>query len=471
MSMEESKTAKQCQPKLRVSLNQIDYTVGPPGPLDNTDLPVVPIIRVYGNSSTGQKTCLHIHQVFPYFYIDYTGSFKPKDGKSTQTETFSFTRIHHFVSVKQHIRNLIHSLNHAVALSLKRNPAHPKSRYIRAIILVKGVHFYGFHASYSPFLKVLVADPTYTNRIITLLRSGSVMSTRFRIYESHINFTLQFMCDFGLYGCGLIDLQEVWQRTPDETPDGEELAFERSPHFRQSKMPLEVDAIAPHILNRNVLVSRTVAFKIGDTPPAFPNDPVVPSVRELWEDERARRKAKGLDPSPDMPTDPSDASRGAGGAWVSEARYWEALRRRMEAEATTLDPWVTEHQPWEGKVMTAFESIEALWEPEYQTWKPTHPRPASGEAPLAPGGNNIGIVPGETANQGEEESQVDVDISFFSNEDIEEEGGERTSFLGHAVEPDGETFLTDEEDPEEQDQQQHADQSDGKRTPVATNTS
>jgi DNA polymerase zeta len=70
------------QPKLRVSLNQIDYTVQPPGPLDNSDLPAVPVIRIYGTSSTGQKTCLHVHQVYPYCYVDYAGSLKPKDGES-----------------------------------------------------------------------------------------------------------------------------------------------------------------------------------------------------------------------------------------------------------------------------------------------------------------------------------------------------------------------------------------------------
>lgn len=82
MSLEAAPHVSPSQPvKIQVTLNHIDYAVTKPGPLDNSDLPVVPVIRIYGNSSTGQKTCLHVHQVFPYFYIDYPGSLKPKDGK------------------------------------------------------------------------------------------------------------------------------------------------------------------------------------------------------------------------------------------------------------------------------------------------------------------------------------------------------------------------------------------------------
>ena len=90
---------------------------------------------------------------------------------------------------------------------------------MRAIVLVKGVHFYGFHASYSPFLKVHIVDPALLNRAVTLMRSGTVMKTRFRTYESHLNFPLQFMCDFGLYGCGWIYIAVVCARGQE---DGEE---------------------------------------------------------------------------------------------------------------------------------------------------------------------------------------------------------------------------------------------------------
>lgn len=147
---------------LSVLINQIDYTLAPPGPLDNSSLSRLPIIRVYGASSAGQKACVHIHQVYPYFFIEYTAKVTPD-------------------SVHRYITKLSLSLNHAIALSLRRNPS--KSQYIRAIILVKGVHFYGFHSSYTPFLKIHLVDPALMNRAVTLMQSGTIMRTKFRVFE------------------------------------------------------------------------------------------------------------------------------------------------------------------------------------------------------------------------------------------------------------------------------------------------
>ena len=56
---------------------------------DNKHYPVprVPVIRVFGATSTGQKVCAHIHGAFPYLYIDYGGSLDPKEGMLPQYTT------------------------------------------------------------------------------------------------------------------------------------------------------------------------------------------------------------------------------------------------------------------------------------------------------------------------------------------------------------------------------------------------
>lgn len=70
------------KPVLRVQINHIDHTLIQPGPLDNSSLPRVPIIRVFGASSLGKNTCLHVHQVYPYFFVEYKGKLNANHGQS-----------------------------------------------------------------------------------------------------------------------------------------------------------------------------------------------------------------------------------------------------------------------------------------------------------------------------------------------------------------------------------------------------
>jgi len=180
--------------------------------------------------------------------------------------------------VNRYIAKLTLSLNHAISVSLKRNPHSPNSQYIRAILLVKGVHFYGFHSSYSPFLKILIADPAFVNRTVAIMQSGTVMQTRFRVFEGHLSFPLQFMSDFGLYGCGWIDLGEVLQRGSEDQHDGKDEqmnddihpTFDLSPHFRQSRMPFEMDVVAHQILNRHFITARNIHHKLEIPAPLLP---------------------------------------------------------------------------------------------------------------------------------------------------------------------------------------------------------
>jgi DNA polymerase zeta len=136
-------------------------------------------------------------------------------------------------------------------------------------------------------------------------------------------------------------------------------------------MPLELDIIAPAVLNRAQLVERKLHHTLVLPGPERPTEPLVTSVRELWEDERNRRRARGLDPTPEIPNDPSEASRRPNSAWVAEARWWEEIRKRLESEVS-LEQQLgnNDSQRWETQVMSVFESTEALWEVQHRTWKP-----------------------------------------------------------------------------------------------------
>ncbi|KAI0296211.1 hypothetical protein BC826DRAFT_1005902 [Russula brevipes] len=321
-------------PALEVQITQIDYSLDVPDNLDNSSLPKVPVLRIYGAASVGKKKCcLHIHQVYPYFFVEYSGKMSPG-------------------SVKRYIARLTDSLNYAIAVSLRRDPESPRSRYVRAVVLVKGIHFYGFNSNYSPFLKIHIVDPALVSRAVAIMQSGSVMGTPFHTFESHLSYVLQFLCDFGLYGCGWIQLEDAWQRGFDEDVENPTSgpSFKPSVYFRQSRMALEFDTVAPLIINRHNVSPRHLHHKLCIPQPPSSPEPLVLGVRELWDDERRRRIAAGLPPSPDLPLDPSANSRGNSGGWVAEAR----------CKGFGWDRWI----------MTTFESVEALWEDEYRVWKP-----------------------------------------------------------------------------------------------------
>ena len=66
---------------LQVRINHVDHVLTEPGPFDNSNLYRVPVLRIYGVSSTGKKACVHVHQVYPYFFVEYAGVVDPSSGE------------------------------------------------------------------------------------------------------------------------------------------------------------------------------------------------------------------------------------------------------------------------------------------------------------------------------------------------------------------------------------------------------
>jgi DNA polymerase zeta len=306
---------------------------------------------------------------------------------------------------------LTDSLNYAIAVSLRRDPESPRSRYVRAVVLVKGIHFYGFNSNYSPFLKIHIVDPALVCRAVAIMQSGSVMGTPFHTFESHLSYVLQFLCDFGLYGCGWIQLEDAWQRGFDEDVENPTSgpSFKPSVYFRQSRMALEFDTVAPLIINRHNVSPRHLHHKLCIPQPPSSPEPLVLGVRELWDDERRRRIAAGLPPSPDLPLDPSANSRGNGGGWVAEARWWDQLRQRIESDRDTEVE--VRDSGWDRWIMTTFESVEALWEDEYRVWKPDR-----GASELNPYADSNGSSPQDV--KPDSQSLVEVDEALLLSHEL-----------------------------------------------------
>ena len=366
----------------RVRLNCIDSyqavpnEFDPPVPLHSAgdhakDRPKVSVIRVFGATETGQKVLMHIHGAFQYTYIEYGGSLIPED-------------------VNVAIRTLHLSIDHALAVSYRKNIYDCRTAYVAHISLVKGIPFYGFHVGYKFYLKIYLLNPLHMTRLADLLREGAVMKRVLQPYESHMQYLAQWMCDYNLYGCAYIDCQKVKFRAPIPKYLEMNLAphqwHDRSipPDFvsdeaalpKQSHSSLEVDVCVQDILNRRDVENRPLHHDFIEKIHPLPADAKwVPSMAGLWKDETRRRKAlmSFTDPnsSPFPPevliTMSADPRNTEAGGWVHEEEF-RAKAARIAAEEfeksdkrmLTFDTYVR-RDPLEDSVKTALESIGDLW--------------------------------------------------------------------------------------------------------------
>ena len=181
-------------------------------------------------------------------------------------------------------------------------------------------------------------------------------------------------------------------------------------YFPVTRLPIEIDVISYHILNRHRITPRNVHDKLRIPAPPPPPEPLVLSVRELWEDERRRRVAKGLDPTPDIPKVASASKRGKGEGWVSEARNWEALVERIQKEQGKTQS--AKSTTWESWVMTTFESVQVLWPEPFKTWRPSGRDPSAKSATSSGSETNPFNHP-SSGEQVKAEEMVQIDEEWF----------------------------------------------------------
>ncbi|XP_041950538.1 DNA polymerase zeta catalytic subunit [Alosa sapidissima] len=258
----------------------------------------VPVVRIFGATPGGQKTCLHLHGVFPYIYVPY-------DGISPQPERY--------------LRQVAYSIDRALNVSMG-NPS-SKAQHVFKVTLVSGMPFYGYHAKEKPFMKIYLYNPQMVKRVCELLQGGAVMNKSFQPHEAHIPYLLQLFIDYNLYGMNLINLGAVkFRRCPPQAGEDSVVAGgSRGPSSRtpecpwkspntsklnesllggtftrwdedalpcslvleavakQSTCELEVDAVAVDVLNR-----LEIENQIGRNP----------GLQAIWEDEKQRRREK-----------------------------------------------------------------------------------------------------------------------------------------------------------------------------------
>ena len=366
----------------RVRLNCVDHYQALPtefdphvyaGPSNNhgKDVPRVSVIRVFGATETGQKCMVHIHGVFQYCYVEYTGSLVQEE-------------------VDAAVRTLHLSIDHALAVSYRRNVYDGKNAFVAHISLVKGVPFYGYHIGYKFFFKIYLLNPLHMTRLADLLREGAVMKRKLQPYESHMQYIAQWMCDYNLYGCAYMDCKRAKFRSPvpdfldlnssmhqwhDRSIDPSQIS-EATKLARQSNCSIEVDICAQDISNRDGVEERPIHHDFIERMMPIPAEAkLVQSMASLWRDESRRRKNRmGItDPSSNpfppevlvsMSADPRNVQPGG---WIHEEEFREKVkelatdeRSRCNGTSRSFETFV-KPAPLESKIKTALESVKDLY--------------------------------------------------------------------------------------------------------------
>ncbi|XP_012150991.1 DNA polymerase zeta catalytic subunit isoform X2 [Megachile rotundata] len=229
-----------------------------------TEIKYVPVVRIFGSTPSGTKTCLHIHGVFPYIYIPCI--------------------------INNNVDSFMYKLAAAIdsGINVSLGSAVSNTQHVYKIQRISGIPLYGYHEKEHLFFKIYFYNPAMIKRAADLLQNGTILNQSFQPHEAHIPFILQFMIDYNLYGMSLINLKHVKFRHSMHTESKESesfLSLSDSQKYlpvsvmRQSTCTLEVDAQSTEILNREDLQN---GFDLN------------PGIAAIWNEEKCRRDAKGL---------------------------------------------------------------------------------------------------------------------------------------------------------------------------------
>ena len=261
------------------------------------------------------------------------------------------------------------------------------------ITLVKGVPFYGFHVGYRFYLKIYMFNPIVMTRLADLLQQGVIMKRQFQPYEAHLQYLLQFMTDYNLYGCAYLEAGEKRVSFRSPVPEYEDDDGSSSPHLwhsqsvsreqitedfklpRVSHCPIEVDICVQDILNRKAVKERRLHHDFVERLKPISSDvKLVYSMAGLWKDETKRRKRRmknpdqGSSPFPpevlvSMSADPR-WSQPPG--WIHEEEYRRQVQQLIaeesagEKNAPAFEGFV-DQAPLEATVKTVLQAVEDLY--------------------------------------------------------------------------------------------------------------
>uniref|UniRef100_K3ZPX4 DNA polymerase n=1 Tax=Setaria italica TaxID=4555 RepID=K3ZPX4_SETIT len=241
-------------PVLSVRIVSIDYYMAPPlpgfdfsrSPFHGEEVEEVPVIRIYGSTPAGQKTCLHIHRVLPYLYVPCPEELLYNVDKGNS-----------------YITGLLSDLEKALQIRGPSKRKHVHGCSLNGVFIIKlrcAIGFLDFVSRYYPH---------EVSRAATLLLSGAIFNRAFQPYESHIPYLLHFLIDYNLYGMGHIHVKDFKFRPPlpDDFHPKSSLCKKTQSNNSEIKSPtVWISSTVPH---SSILGSSAASHCLGGTKLSF----------------------------------------------------------------------------------------------------------------------------------------------------------------------------------------------------------
>lgn len=211
----------------------------------------VPIIRVFGANSEGNKICLHVHGFYPYIAIQNSDPNDPALAKKIIKEIENAL----LVVTEQNKRNLQEKKEDANAqaapvastslphdlleddadsnLNVRIHQERQKLIYlspdqkypVHRIESIKSFNYYGYHNNPEDFFKLHLYNPKMVKQLATMFEDCRVQGRFIPVFWAHLPYILLFFIDNNLRGMQFIEVDQIYWRRNKAPQSGSQMLF------------------------------------------------------------------------------------------------------------------------------------------------------------------------------------------------------------------------------------------------------
>ncbi len=170
-----------------------------------------PEIRMWGTTESGQKLCLHLWGVIPYFHIRPMA--RTLYGTSSSISRRSPLLVVFLDNDEASLKRMLPELESAMKTAMRNRKRIASHLKLSVEYLTK---FYGYNLDEEMFIRVDISNPTHIKPLVEELVMGHILNTKFQPFGAHVPYLLQVGCAYipllslYIFICHLILIILVW---------------------------------------------------------------------------------------------------------------------------------------------------------------------------------------------------------------------------------------------------------------------